>query len=418
MLVPFRGPLTRERLGGLLAAAPEDFGTCNQLSRRLQNLLTPRRRHLLQIAPGDVLEALAKAPASEEREIHRLLKMFLAMFLFFSEGDEIFVQTAPSPESLAAGCGGRWGSGFRVIRRGSKATGAAAEVARYFLEEEARLGETPHLAFLRAGLAYKSGRTAEAFAGFDRARCMFDAGARAYHHYRGAHSIRPLPVFQEALDQGGELDSTFVMESDGGFADGRPILVIGVDQTYYDRYAPRWVKGAEGLVNLHFHVANPDQSRLFRASHLRYSFETCPGASPAYYASMRFLHLHRLLNHYNVPLLVSDADAYLEGDPAVLFQESAPYDMAFMETGAFRDCLPWRHLLAGALWVCPSDSTERFLECFRALFTYLKRNGGADWWVDQALLSASLAVLQERGEAPKVFRGKIFKTAGLKQDKL
>lgn len=409
----FTGKLNKASLAALLAAAPEEFDPCNQLSRRLQNYLIPRRRNLLKISPAELCATLARVPAAEEQEIHRLFKMFLAMFLLFTEGQEIFADPKVTPERLAAGRGAR-----RGLLWSDKISGDAPEVARYFLKEEERLGETPHLAFLRGSLAYKAGRPHEAFAAFDRARLLFLAGARAYHHYRGAHSLRPLPVLKAAAAAGAELQSDFAIEDSPDFAEDLPILVIGVDQGYYDRYAARWVEGAAGKVNLHFHVANPDPLRLLRAPHLRYSFETRPEATSAYYATMRFLHLHHLLAHYDRPLVVSDADAYLVGDPGVLLRQTQDRDMAVTMAGGSRECLPWRHLNAQVLMVRPGAPSLRFLAVLRSLFAYLEGEGGAQWWVDQALLTTSLILLQEAGQAPNILCGKIWSEAGLKQEKL
>ena len=417
--------LNEQSLQALLAAPPEDYEGCNHLSRWLHNLLTPKRQHLLQVTPEELLAALEPVPLAEQREIHHILKMFLAMYGLFLNGKAVFAQSSPTPEALArvgqgaAGKGGLW---RRLIGAGAapevSGLGAVPHLARRFLEEEAQLGETPHLAFLRGALAYKSGDIETGFAAFDRARQMFVGGQPAYHHQLGAHSIRPLAEFDAALARGRQLDEDFAFERDTGFADDLPILVIGVDQGYYDRYAARWISVAEGRANLHFHVANPDQSRLAQAAYVRYSFETRPGASSAYYASMRFLHLHRMLEHYQRPLIVSDADAQLVGNPRRLLNQTTQYDLAFTVPGGYRDCLPWRHLIAQALMARPTEGSARFLACFRALFADLEAQGGVTWWVDQAVLSASLALLRARNEAPKVLCDRILSAAGLQQGKL
>jgi hypothetical protein len=409
----FRGALTEASLATLLTVAPDDFDTCNRLSRRLQNYLIPRRRHLLQISPAQLLAALAEVPDSQEQEIHRLLKMFLAMYLIFAEGQEILADTKVNPERLAKRRGA-----WRGLLQRRKIGGDAPAVARYFLEEETRKGETPHLAMLRGCLAYKSDRLDEAFKAFDRARQLFDSGARAYHHYRGVCSLRPLPVFRKVLAQGAETSRDFMIEEAGSFPEDLPILVIGVDQGYYDLYAERWLEGTAGRVNLHFHVANPELARLHRAAHIRYSFETCPDAAPAYFASMRFLHLHHLLDHYQKPLIVSDADAHLVGDPDHLLQEMMGYDLAITVSGPFRDHMPWRHLLAGVVAVRPGSQSEAFLAAFRKLYSYLEADGGTQWWVDQALLSSSRILLNEQKNAPQILCEKLWKSSGLKQGKL
>lgn len=426
--------LNEQSLQALLAAPPEDYDSCNHLSRWLHNLLTPKRHHLLQVTPEDLLAVLECVPCEEQRDIHRILKMFLAMYVLFLNSKTIFARSSsplasPTPESLAAagqtaaGWGGLKGGLWRRLKGAEAAPpvsdmGAVSQLARSFLKEEERLGETPHLAFLRGALAYKSGDIETGFAAFDRARQMFVGGQPAYHHQLGAHSIRPLAEFDAAWARGRELSGDFTFERDTGFAEDLPILVIGVDQGYYDRYAARWISVAEGRANLHFHVANPDQSRLAQPAHVRYSFETRPGASSAYYASMRFLHLHRMLEHYQKPLIVSDADAQLVGNPRKLLKQTTQYDLAFTVPGGYRDCLPWRHLIAQALMARPTEGSARFLACFRALFADLEAQGGVTWWVDQALLSASLALLRARNEAPAVLCDRILSAAGLQQGKL
>ena len=409
MRLPFRGSVSRDRLEQLLIAPPEDFDTCNTLARKLQNHLTQKREHMLQLSPLELLDMLSRTPEREEREIHRLLKMFLAMFLIYREGKAIYKGKAHTVEQLAAA------RPSKIWRRSS---GDTALICRYFLEEEARGGETPHLAFLRGSLAYKMNHFADAFDAFDRGRLMFKAGARAYHHYRGAYSIRPLPEFRKAVEQGQDPVRDFTMEEGGTFPNERPIIVIGLDQLYYERYAARWVERAEGRVNLHFHVANPDPARLHRAPCIRYSFETCPTGNAAYYATMRFLQLHHLLEHYQRPVIVSDADAYLEGDPTVLLDETHSYDIAVTETGPLRNHLPWRHLNAQVFMARPTAETEAFLAAFRRLFAHLEADGGAQWWVDQALLSTSKILLQEQNHDLRMRCGRLWASSGLRQSKL
>lgn len=393
--------LDRRSLAALLASPPQDYEACNLLSRKLHNWLPHKNRARIEIGPGDLLSVLARVPQQEEQEIHRLLKMFLVMFVISRKEDEVFSGASPSLEGIAAG------------------RGAAADTARYFLKETERAGETPHLHFFEAAVAYKSGQVSRAFAAFDQARRLFDKGWSAYHHQVGAHSIRPVPEFLGAAGQGHEPSADFAFDGARRFSADLPVIAIGVDQGYYDRYAPRWIKAAEGVANLHFHVANPDPARLHSGDNLRYSFETVKTPSPAYFATMRFLHLHRLLERYQVPVIVSDADAFLSGDPSILIKAACQQDLACTVSAGFRDCLPWRHLIAQAVMARPTDGAFRFLACFRSLYCHVASGPqGPQWWIDQALLAATLAVLREQGREPAVLCGRILPAAGLKQGKL
>lgn len=395
------GLLNRQSLTALLEAPPQDFADRNILSRKLHNWLIPRNRARIGIGPGDLLSVLAGVPRQDEQEIHRLLKMFLVMFVIARKGDELCAEGSPGLEDIAAG------------------RGAAANTARYFLKEAEQVGETAHRHFFEAAVAYRNGQVSRAFAGFDRARQLFDVGWTAYHHQVGAHSLRPMPELLAAAARGGGPATDFAFDDAGGFNADLPVIAIGVDQLYYDRYAPRWVEAAESRVNVHFHVANPDPARLHRGENLRYSFETVKAPSPAYFATMRFLHLHRLLERYRRPVIVSDADAFLSGDPDILIKAASRQDLAITGASDFRVCLPWRDLLAGAVLARPTDGAFRFLACFRSLYSHVTAGPrGPQWWVDQALLVASLAVLRESGAAPAVLCGRILPAAGFKQSKL
>lgn len=281
-------------------------------------------------------------------------------------------------------------------------------------------------ALINGGIHYIRGEIPAAYDRFDSGRRALLAGQSTSHHNRGLMSMRPMATFADWASSGaGPALPPLEFVSDARFARELPIVVIGLDGGYFARYAKRLIDSAAGAVNLHFHIVNPGSAPLTEAPNLRYSTEQAPGANIAYYASARFLRLPRLLAHYDRPLMTADADAYFTGRPDALFKRLGQTDIMMTAASGLDNkrgylaAMPWRHVLAGIFAAAPTAGAERFLAVFGRLYAGLAAEGRMpEWWVDQALLSATADLLRRQAEPVGIEQDWLFRYSAMRQDKI
>lgn len=155
---------------------------------------------------------------------------------------------------------------------------------------------------------------------------------------------------------------------------GRGIVFAACDAGYYWRFgrslAASVALNAPG-VNLHLHLYQADEpifEDLRRQVSARFGDRLSwtwdlPGASPfgrgglQYYASARFIYLHRLLTATDGPVLSLDIDSLLMADPFDHVRQADADAGIFLRAGASRTV---RKVLASALWLKPSPAARRF----------------------------------------------------------
>lgn len=245
---------------------------------------------------------------------------------------------------------------------------------------------------------------------FHAAYAQFDAARRMHHEYRlpfahglmGLASCRPLAELVAPPEPGERSD--FAFDGDRRFDTDLPVLFVALDARYFARHAARIVETSEGMLNIHFHVANPDMSALISSPRVRYSFETYDAVGRlSYFASMRFLHLPRILRRYDRPLLVTDADMYFEGSPAPLFERMKGYQLGLNFNSHYQSALPWRYFSGAIVVATPCGAVERFLDLYRRQFYHIHDPDRQNhWWIDQAILTSTWVCAVMNRDAPQI----------------
>jgi hypothetical protein len=287
--------------------------------------------------------------------------------------------------------------------------------------DEAATGVHANRALLEAAQYFSAGDVHKAFVKYDEMRRALRAGEFIGPHTQGVLSIRSLEEFSKAIDDAKTQKSprdpiTFPA---GHFAEKKPIVVIGVDPVYHDRYAARMVETANGVVNIHFHVCNPGSMALIAADNVRYSFESNPNASAPFYASMRFLSLRQILQTYQAPVMTLDADSAMRGEVPLLFSMMDEFDVALNTSRDARGVLPWRYINAQVVGANPCDAAFGFLSNFEAQFDHLMaQDGSVNWYVDQALLTTTLLLTKERTPEARIMVRGLSKMSGTRQSKV
>ena len=384
-------------------ARPGDLAT---LSRRLGNIIMQSPREKVTLTAGDLARRLA-GPGMPPR-LHAVLSEFLVSLTFHHHAQDLTGPLrAQSPAALAA----RSDDLGRALQILSRAGGAVP-------------------ALTEAGIHYLRGDLEPAYAAFDTARLALETGMEdtpGGHHLGGLRSLRPLALFAAWAAQPNLAPALPPLRfSPGGrFTDGLPIVVVGMDGGYYRRYAARLAETARGRANLHFHVANPGDAPLLEGAHLRHSFEEVPGASNAYYATMRFLRLPELLTYYDQPLMTVDADASFTGSPRALFELLDGQDLVMNAARglntprAYLAAVPWRHVTAQLFLAAPTAGARAWLETFGKLYAGLTADGAVPhWWIDQALLSITTDLMRHQGNAPRIDMRWLHPKSGMEQGKL
>ena len=278
----------------------------------------------------------------------------------------------------------------------------------------------------KAGIHYLRGDLLSSYDTFDLARKKLPADFGLHHHNRGLMSLRSMPILADWAARGSlpELPD-LSLEDSRTFKSDLPLVVVGMDAGYYSRYAARLVETAQNRVNLHFHVANPLDTKFLSASHVRHSSEIAPKASNAYYATMRFLRLPALLTHYRQPIVTADADAFFIGSVAPLFDHLAKNDIVLNAASGLNQprrhlaAIPWRHVTAQITVSAQTHGALEFWDIFARLYAGLTQaNVDPTWWVDQALLSETLDICRYEGRAPRVKLQWLHPVSGIKQNKL
>jgi hypothetical protein len=296
-----------------------------------------------------------------------------------------------------------------------------AETRLLMEEDEKATGVHANRAFLEAAQFFAAGDAQNAYLKFDEMRRALLAGEFVGPHTQGTMSIRPLEEFSKALDQAKTQTSPRdpITFPGGQFAEKKPIVVIGVDPVYHERYAARMVETANGVVNIHFHVCNPEALKPITADNVRYSFESNPAATSPYYASMRFLALRQILQTYEAPVITLDADSAMRGEVPLLFGMMDNFDIALNTSRDGRGIMPWRYINAQVVGANPCEAAYGFLTNFEAQFDYLMaQDGKVTWYVDQALLMSSLLLTKERAPETRFLVRGLSKLSGTHQSKV
>ncbi|MBC9246240.1 hypothetical protein H4P12_05825 [Paracoccus sp. 11-3] len=384
-----------------VAMRAENPERLNNVSRRMNNAF-------LNVAPKDVTvtlnEVLDRIGAATP-QMQDVLDEFLVQLFFHKNADAL------GPRLLRN----------KTLRDLSKND---AEVARTMAHLANQGGVAQHL--LTAGAHYVRGEYEPAYATFDAARQMLLRTNNLRHHNRGLLALRNMKTFAEwAADGPDPVLPPMQFIGDTPFDNTLPITVIGLDGGYFKRYGNRLIETAADRSNLHFHVVNPGDAELVKVANIRYSVEDQPDATNGYYAIIRFLRLPAFLQHYGVPLMTSDADAFFVNSPAKAFAAGKGKDIILAAAkGAnnprgYLKAVPWRYVMGGLMVANPTAGAQKFLQIFGRLYAGLAHDGGApQWWIDQALLSATADLARLQGLPISIDTDWLFPKSGIKQSKI
>lgn len=373
----------------------------NNISRRLNNAFLNVRPQDVTVTLNEVLDRIATATP----QMQDVLNEFLVQLFFHKHADAL------RPRLLRS----------KALHDLSKND---AEVARAVTHLANEGGVANHL--LTAGSHYLRGEYETAYAGFDAARQALLKTNNLRHHNRGLLALRDMKTFAYWAANGPDpVLPAMQLTSDKRFDNDLPITVIGLDGGYLKRYGNRLIETSADRSNLHFHVVNPGDAEMIQTANVRYSIEEQPDATNGYYAISRFLRLPALLRHYDVPLMTSDADAFFVGSPAKAFAAGKGKDIVMAAAkGAnnprgYLAAVPWRYVMGGLLVANPTSGAQKFLQIFGRLYAGLTHDSGApQWWIDQALLSATADLARWQGQPIKTDHDWLFPKSGIKQSKM
>ncbi|KAA0577194.1 tetratricopeptide repeat protein [Azospirillum sp. Sh1] len=202
-------------------------------------------------------------------------------------------------------------------------------------------------------------------------------------------------------------------------ADGRPILLVGCDESYWRRFGAGFLatrREKAPSCALHVHVVNPSddtEAELMRLAGdgdfpLSASFETIDlGALPepvrlTYFASARFAVTQQLLRQGAGPVIQVDVDALLLADPGLAMVDWQAWDVAVMQDRRGRG--PTRDVLAGFLAFNRTPAARRYLDLVVAYIGRHFDEGRAFWGLDQAAPYCTYDHLVRSGGAPALIR--------------
>jgi hypothetical protein len=245
---------------------------------------------------------------------------------------------------------------------------------------------TPSINFFR-GVAYAlRGRRDHAEQYFSRSlgeweNVDFDlqgaATYRAFRNFRPGYSEEP-NVGLSPIEWGAKLSAKAPF-----------VIMFACDSNYFTKYGLQYLYSIDRLGSpaaTHVHIVNPTAEiciilpyirTLMRSIDLGYSFEVKIGAESSYLKSARFLRAAELMDVYQRPLLVTDADSLCASDP----MKATGYNEAdFVGRFIPDNVLPWHVYPAGLTMVFPTFRGRRILSSICSSIIDIM---GTEGWEDQ-----------------------------------
>ncbi|PWC32097.1 tetratricopeptide repeat protein [Azospirillum sp. TSO22-1] len=217
---------------------------------------------------------------------------------------------------------------------------------------------------------------------------------------------RTAPEFLRALKQAPPAAGIHATLEEGTATAAKPLVVyVSCDAGYFARFVPTMVRSIvedSGLdCAICLHIINPDATsrdalaEIVRAHGperfmlLRETIDLTPlGAfAKTYFACSRFLVLPDLLQRWQRPVLMLDADLMAIRDLNPLLATSVHADLGLM-SHALKRLDIWSLLYADVLHIKPSAAARRFLDLTRRYIRYFLDSGTPHWFLDQAALAA------------------------------
>lgn len=284
---------------------------------------------------------------------------------------------------------------LRLLRRDRRETRAAAMVAYHL---------------------YRKGRTDLAGRWMQRFACRFTPAERVEDfELRGWSLVRADRGMLDRLPDVAALLPAFaplelVAEPPGS----GPVVAVACDDAYFRRFAGGLLDSVErhGGAAVHVHVVNPSPETEAALSAwsarlpLGFSRERTDLTGwdehrrKTYYACIRFVRWHQLLQRWGRPLVHVDADCTLAADPTGLAAEMDGYDLGLLRDRRGRG--PTRDVTVCFAWFQPTERGALMLSRTAAYIAALLQAGEGYWMLDQAAPFCVLDGLRRRGQGPAV----------------
>jgi len=120
----------------------------------------------------------------------------------------------------------------------------------------------------------------------------------------------------------------------------------------------------------------------------------------SYFAMSRFLMARKLLDHYKMPLMITDLDFQLRTDPRPTIKQLNYFDVSFIHHNkpSVLWSFPWLRSMAGCVWVNDTDASREFLRLMEIGYRACFNPAWLNWGVDQNLLSCALHFCQSNSQ--------------------
>lgn len=194
----------------------------------------------------------------------------------------------------------------------------------------------------------------------------------------------------------------------------RPILLCCGDGHYIERFLLRycetisqWAPTDFGAFHLHV-VETADRSAATDAAigrarevlpiPLRVSVERIAPIrdTRSYFAAARFWAARALLEHVEVPVLITDLDMALAAPVATFLAAAAGHEVAVRRGRGLSRIVPWLSVLAGTTWVEPTPTAREYLSMIEDTFLSIFSPVGLNWAIDQNIMSTCLVEFERR----------------------
>ncbi len=310
------------------------------------------------------------------------------------------------------------GAAHKLLQAGLAEDALIEAAARTALRALVRDPRDTRAAALIAYHFYRRGRADRGARWMRRIARRFTAAERVADFELRTWSLIPpdrgfldrLPAVEECLDGFAPLEWVF----DPPAGDG-PLIAMACDDVYFQRFAGDLLASiaeSGGSMAVHVHVVNPSaateaalaawRSRLpLGFSRERVALEGWDAhRRTTYYACIRFVRWHQLLDRHRRALLHIDADCTLRADLSGLAGGMDGSDAGLLRDGRGRG--PTREITVCFAWFQPTPGGRRFLALTAAAIADALRHGEGYWMLDQAAPYSVLDALAARGEAPRL----------------
>ena len=199
-------------------------------------------------------------------------------------------------------------------------------------------------------------------------------------------------------------------------ANQRAVLYVCCDPVYCNSFLVGLVRSflLHGNLNalIHIHIVNPNQTieptmaevtKIAGASAIACTFEHTDLSNlnetqhKTYYACARFLNLPQLLEHYDCPIIVVDADILVVHSVSELLDAAQQVDVRLLSLDPIR-CDSWARFSASVLIFNQTTAARGFAARVRAWILYWIDQQVMTWFLDQIAIHAIYAQTQLREE--------------------